>query len=136
MPWTVRDYCARTGQKVPESTGSLVRTVLESLAFKYRYVIEGLEKLTGSKYERIHIVGGGSQNTLLNTFTADCCGRSVFAGPAEATALGNGLVQLISIGELSDYTQARRIIKSSFPPEIYIPGGVDRWEEQYHRFLS
>jgi rhamnulokinase len=114
MPETVREYCRRTGQKAPEDTGSIVRTVLESLALKYRYVIEGLERITGNKYERIHIVGGGSQNTLLNTFTANCCGRPVYAGPSEATALGNGLVQLISLGELSDYTQARSIIKSSF----------------------
>lgn len=136
MPGTVRDYCIRTGQKAPEDTGSLVRTVLESLAFKYRYVIEGLEKITGNKYERIHIVGGGSQNALLNTITANCCGRPVYAGPSEATALGNGLVQLISLGELSDYTQARSLIKSSFPPEIFTPRETDRWDEQYQKFLE
>ncbi len=136
MPETVREYCGRTGQKVPEDTGSLVRTVLESLAFKYRYVIEGLERITDNKFERIHIVGGGSQNTLLNAFTANCCGRPVYAGPSEATALGNGLVQLISLGELSDYTQARGIINSSFPPEIFTPCETERWDEQYHRFLK
>ncbi len=136
MPGTVREYCSRTGQKVPEDTGSLVRTVLESLAFKYRYVIEGLERITGNKYERVHIVGGGSQNTLLNAFTANCCGKPVCAGPSEATALGNGLVQLISLGELSDYTQARSIIKSSFPPEIFTPSETDHWDEKYYEFLK
>ncbi|NLK87088.1 MAG: rhamnulokinase [Clostridiaceae bacterium] len=135
MPETVREYCIRTGQKAPEDTGSIVRIVLESLAFKYRYVIEGLERITGNKYERIHIVGGGSQNALLNAFTANCCSRPVYAGPSEATALGNGLVQLISLGELSDYTQARSIIRSSFPPEIFPPHGSERWDEQYHRFI-
>lgn len=136
MPETVREYCRRTGQRVPEDTGSIVRTVLESLAFKYRYVIEGLERITGSKFDRIHIVGGGSQNTLLNVFTADCCARPVYAGPSEATALGNGLVQLISLGELSGYDQARSLIMSSFPPEVSMPSDTDRWDEQYHRFIK
>lgn len=134
---SVRSYCVRTGQKPPEDIGSIVRTVLESLAFKYRYVIEGLEKITGYKFENIYIVGGGSQNRLLNSFIANCCSRNVYAGPSEATALGNGLVQLISLGEISDYDQARCIIRSSFPPEITQPGNTaDRWNEEYQKFLS
>ena len=81
MIQAIKEYCIRTGQKAPHDTGSIVRTVLESLAFKYRFVIEGLERITGHTYDRIHIVGGGSGNTLLNTFTANCCGRPVCAGP-------------------------------------------------------
>ena len=136
MPQAIRDYCIRTGQRAPEDTGSLVRTVLESLAFKYRYVIEGLEKITGRIYDRIHIVGGGSGNALLNAFTANCCGKPVLAGPSEATTLGNGIVQMISLGEISDFTQARRIVKRSFPPKEYLPRDTHLWDEAYQRFLS
>lgn len=136
MSEPVRSYCIRTGQKPPEDTGSIVRTVLESLAFKYRYVIEGLERITGCRYDSIHIVGGGSQNRLLNTFIANCCVRDVYAGPSEATALGNGLVQLISLGEISDYNQARSIINRSFPPEITQPSDTGRWNDEYRKFLS
>lgn len=136
MPAMIREYCSRTGQPAPEDDGALARVVLESLAFKYRYVVEGLEKLTGRKHECIHIVGGGSRNGLLNSFTADCCGRVVHAGPTEATALGNGLVQLVSLGELADYDQARAVVKESFPPEIYLPKDMRRWDEEYRRFLD
>ncbi len=136
MPESIRNYCIKTGQKAPEDTGSLVRTILESLSFKYRYVIEALERITGHRYETINIVGGGSQNALLNAFTANCCNRPVYAGPSEATALGNGIVQLISLGEISDYDQARNIIRSSFAPEIYTPCDTDRWDEAYNRFLK
>ncbi|HOQ07858.1 MAG TPA: rhamnulokinase family protein [Clostridiales bacterium] len=136
MPQAIREYCSRTGQRAPEDTGSLVRTVLESLAFKYRYVIEGLERITGRTFDRIHIVGGGSINTLLNAFTANCCGRPVYAGPQEATTLGNGIVQMISLGEISDYSQARSIVKKSFPPQEFMPCDTQRWDEAYRRFVE
>ncbi|HPZ04464.1 MAG: rhamnulokinase family protein [Acetivibrionales bacterium] len=136
MIQAIKEYCIRTGQKAPHDTGSIVRTVLESLAFKYRFVIEGLERITGHTYDRIHIVGGGSGNTLLNTFTANCCGRPVCAGPQEATALGNGIVQLISLGEISDFTQARSIVRDSFQPEEFIPYDTQQWDEAYQRFLE
>lgn len=136
MPEMIRAYCTKTGQKRPESDGSLARTVLESLALKYRFVIERLEKLTGKKYSGIHIIGGGAKNRLLCQLTAGCTGKAVYAGPIEATAIGNGLVQLISLGEISDYSQARSIVLKSFPPDIYQPENVLRWEEEYDRFLA
>lgn len=136
MPQAVRDYCIRTGQRAPEDTGSIVRTVLESLAFKYRYVIEGLERITGRKYDRIHIVGGGSGNALLNAFTANCCGKTVYAGPQEATTLGNGIVQMISLGEVSGFAQAREIVKNSFPSAEFMPCDTRQWDEAYQRFVE
>lgn len=136
MPGMIREYCSRTGQVIPQDDGSLVRTVLESLAFKYRYVIEGLERLTKRSFDKVYIIGGGAANKVLCSFTANCCNKTVLAGPTEATALGNGLVQLVSLGDITDYDQARDIVKSSFPPEVYLPRDTEQWDEQYHRFLS
>lgn len=136
MPEVVRKYCVATGQAMPQDDGSLVRTVLESLAFKYRFVIEGLERLTQRTYDSIHIIGGGAANKLLCAFTANCCNKTVFAGPTEATALGNGLVQLVSLGEIGNYDQARELVKRSFPQTEYHPQDTEQWEEQYHRFLK
>ncbi len=136
MPDMIREYCRETGQPIPPDDGSLVRTVLESLAFKYRFVIEGLERLTRRTYDSIHIIGGGAANKLLCTFTANCCNKTVLAGPAEATALGNGLVQLVSLGEIANYDQARALVKSSLPQTEYPPQDTEQWEEQYHRFLT
>ena len=135
MPEMIREYCRETGQAVPADDGSLVRTVLESLAFKYRFVIEGVERLTERTYDSINIIGGGAANKLLCTFTANCCNKTVLAGPLEATALGNGLVQLVSLGEIANYDQARALVKSSFPQTEYHPQDTEQWEEQYHRFL-
>ncbi len=136
MPEVIRDYCRRTGQPVPDSDGSITRTVLESLAFKYRYVVDGLDRLTGTRHEEIFVVGGGAKNSLLCRFTAASCGRPVNAGPTEATALGNGLVQLMSLGELANYREARTLVKRSFPPEVHMPCDTERWEEEYGRFLA
>ena len=100
MPERIRSFCARTGQQVPESPGAIVRCALESLALKYRWVLEKTEEMLGHRLEPIHIVGGGTQNRLLNQFTADATGRLVIAGPVEATAIGNILVQAVALGDL------------------------------------
>jgi rhamnulokinase len=136
MPEMICKYCRKTGQPAPETDGELVRTVLESLAFKYRYVICELCSLTGTENDRINIVGGGAKNSLLCEFTSNCCGKPVIAGPSEAAALGNGAEQLIAMGELSDLSEARNIIKMSFPPVVYMPRDTGRWEEGYGRYLS
>jgi rhamnulokinase len=96
MPERVRQFYRRTRQPVPESKAEVVRCLLESIALKYRLVLERLELMTGQRLETIHIVGGGSKNQLLNQFTADATGRRVVAGPAEATATGNILLQAVA----------------------------------------
>ena len=136
MPGIIKRYCQATGQEVPETDGEIIRCVLESLALKYRYVIESLEHVTNCVYEEIHIMGGGSKSKLLSQLTADCCKRPVFTGPTEATALGNALVQLISLHELSDIREARALVKSSFSLGQYSPQSGDRWDEYYQHFLS
>src|SRR5207245_1697918 len=93
MPKAIQEFCRETGQPVPETQGQFARCVFESLALKYAATLDGLEELTGTKIETLHIVGGGSQNQLLNQFTANAAARPVLAGPVEATVLGNLLVQ-------------------------------------------
>jgi len=136
MPGRVRDYCARSGQAIPEEKGAVVRCVMESLALKYRVVLEQLIEASGQRVDVIHIVGGGSQNPMLCQMTADATGRPVLAGPVEATALGNGLVQLIARGELKDIHEARQVVRASFPPVRYEPTGGDEWEAAYGRFRT
>jgi rhamnulokinase len=113
MPAAIQEYCRETGQPVPETEGQILRCVYESLAGKYAQVVGWLEELTGTKIEVIHIVGGGSKNTMLNTMTAQACGRPVIAGPAEATALGNLLIQTCAQGEIGSLAELRRIVRKS-----------------------
>jgi rhamnulokinase len=114
----VQGYCRETAQPVPEGEGALVRCVLESLALRYREVIKRLERITGKRIEVIHIVGGGSRNVLLNQFTADACQRPVIAGPVEATAIGNALMQARASGELGSLAQLRAVVRDSFAHEL------------------
>jgi len=134
MPSELQEYCHETNQPIPETEGQLVRCALESLALKYRYVLAGLEELTGERVEVIHIVGGGCQNELLNQFTANACGRPVIAGPVEATAFGNVLVQARAAGEISSLAEMRAVVQSSSPLKTYQPKDQDAWEQAYGRF--
>jgi len=134
MVAAIRDYCRETGQPEPIGAGPVTRAILESLAFKYRFVIESIEELTGVAIDRIQIVGGGSRNRLLNQFTADATGCTVLAGPVEATALGNIAVQMVGTGAVSSLAEARQIIDRSFPVERFEPANCDRWNSQYRRF--
>ena len=118
MAGAVRDYCETTGQQVPQSLGELAACVYHSLAACYRDAIQELESLTGKRYRRIHIVGGGSRDSLLNKLTARETGLPVYAGPTEGTALGNLLVQMEAGGEFSGLLEARACIRESFPIEI------------------
>ena len=136
MPESIREYCRQTGQPEPSTPAAFTRAILESLAFKYRVVLESLERLTGVRIEVIRIVGGGSRNALLNQFTADATGRSVVAGPAEATALGNIAMQMVATGAVASLADARRIIGESFPGERFEPIASDRWDAEYRRFLE
>lgn len=135
-PALVRAFCARTGQPVPESEGAVIRTILESLALEYRAVFEQLVKLTGINLEVIHILGGGSQNHLLNQMTADATGLPVVAGPVEATVMGNALVQLISLGELKDLQEARQLVAQSGQLIRFEPQQTPLWEEAYQQYWA
>ena len=136
MPRTIAEYCARTSQPQPSGPAACTRAILESLAFKYRVVIETLERLTGTAIREIQIVGGGSRNRLLNQFAADATGRTVLAGPVEATALGNVAMQMVATGAVRTIADARRIIEYSFPSDRFEPIRPDRWDQQYRRFLQ
>ena len=121
MPAEIAAYCRETGQPVPDTPGRFVRCCLESLAAKYRLVIEWLEEVTGERVQVIHVVGGGSRNTLLNQLTANATGRPVLAGPVEATALGNVLIQARAAGELDSLADLRRAVRESFPVTRFDP---------------
>ncbi|MEX0676677.1 MAG: rhamnulokinase family protein [Pirellulales bacterium] len=136
MPEAIRAYCRRTGQTVPGDEGSIMRCALESLALRYRLVFGWLEELTGSRISTIHIVGGGTRNRQLCQATADACGRVVLAGPAEATAIGNVLVQAIAAGDLASIAEARELVRTSFPPVRYEPQAGAAWDDAYQRFLT
>jgi rhamnulokinase len=136
MPARIQAFCARTGQPVPESKGAVVRCALESLALKYRWVLEKLEVLLGRRMEVIHIVGGGTKNRLLNQFTADATGRPVITGPVEATAIGNLLMQAIALRKVTSTSEAREIVCRSFDVETFEPTHDDAWEAAYSRFLK
>src|SRR5262249_17285013 len=118
MPAAIDQFCARTQQPSPPTPAAYVRTVLESLALKSRLLPPNLEQLTGRRIEQIRIIGGGSKNRLLNRFTADATGRTILAGPAEATALGNVAVQILATGGATSLREVRRIIECSFPVEV------------------
>ncbi len=136
MPATLADFCRKSGQPVPEGVGGTVRCALESLALCYRWVLERLETLTGQRAEVIHIVGGGSQNALLNQFTADACNRPVLAGPVEATAIGNVLVQALGVGALGSLADAREVVRRSFEVRTFSPRQPEAWQAPYERFRA
>ena len=134
MPIAIEQFCARTNQPTPKSEGAYVRCILESLALKYRLVINSLETLIGRRIENIRVIGGGSKNRLLNQLTADATGRRVIAGPAEATALGNIAIQILATGAASSLQEIRAIIDRSYPAEVFDPLEPGKWENHVQRF--
>jgi rhamnulokinase len=134
MPDAIRSFCRGTGQVAPDTHGAVIRCALESLALRYRSVLESLEGLTGGRLETIHIVGGGAQNELLCQLAADACRRPVVAGPIEATAIGNLMVQAITAGDVGSIAQARSVIRESFRVKRYEPQDADPWDEAFARF--
>lgn len=138
LPRRVCDYCEQTGQGRPGSVGEIVRCIYESLCLKYRYTAEKLEELCSKKYDTINIVGGGTKDKLLCRYAADCTGKTVNAGPVEATAIGNIAMQLIALGEIKDISEARRIIRDSFDVQSYTPNNEnsERWDAAYEKFLT
>lgn len=136
MPQAIRNFCQRTGQKMPEDQGAVLRTALESLAMQYRRVLGWLEELIGSTIQTIHIVGGGAHNHLLCQMAADACGRRVVAGPVEGTAIGNIIVQAVASGDIGSIHEARDIIRSSFAVETFESRDKAQWDDGYERFLQ
>jgi rhamnulokinase len=134
MPVKIEEFCRQTGQRPPNTRGEFVRTCLDSLALTYRKTLEGMEDVLGRKVGVIHIVGGGSQNELLNQITADACNRPVVAGPIEATAIGNILVQAMATGDIKSLAEARKVVLESFEVKRYEPSQAKRWELGYARF--
>jgi rhamnulokinase len=133
MPTAVRAWCQKTQQPIPETDGQLIRCVLESLALKYRVVLGWLEELSGERVEVIHVVGGGCQNALLNQFTANACGKPVIAGPVEATALGNVLVQARAAGAISSLQEIRAIVRASVELKTFEPTQTAEWQQASQR---
>lgn len=133
MPEAIRSYCKTTGQQPPDCEGAMIRCALESLVLRYRMVLDYLEQIVGRELSTIHIVGGGVQNRMLCQFTADACQRTVVAGPIEATAIGNILMQAIGTGELASIEEARKLVQRSHDIIRYRPAAVGRWNEGFER---
>ena len=129
MVKALQHYCSASGQPIPTSQGELVRCVLESLAVKYRLVIEKLEKCTGKSFSKLHIVGGGSQNEQLNQFIANSLNINVVTGLTEATAVGNIIQQALACKQIPNWNEANRIIKNSFIFKTYHPQEIEKWEK-------
>jgi rhamnulokinase len=136
MPGRIRQVCEETGQPVPQSPGEVVRCALESLALKCRAVLDTLERLIGKRTEVVHIVGGGGQNELLNQFTANAAGKLVLAGPVEATAVGNVLVQALAQQRIGSLTDLREVVAASLPPKQYEPRDAHAWQDARARFAT
>lgn len=139
MPKRIVEYCKKTGQHVPENKGEIVRCIFDSLALCYRKTVEELDDMTGKKAPFINIVGGGTKEVPLSKLTAAACGRPVYAGPVEATVLGNLSVQAISHGEIANVKEAREVISNSFEISMFEPGEIgttDMWDDGYERYLK
>jgi len=134
FPARIRAYCEKTGQQAPQTVGEIVRCVLESMAVQYRLLLEDFESVLGRQLTVIHIIGGGARNELLNQMTADCTRRRVVAGPYEATALGNILVQAVGLGKFGSIQEIREVVRRSFQPQSYTPAAPDYWDERCQLF--
>ena len=136
IPERIREYCRKTNQYVPETVGEIMRCIYESLAMKYRQTFEKLCECTERDYEVIHVIGGGTKDTLLCQLTANACDRDVVAGPIEATVLGNIAVQLLASGDIKSIAEARQIIADSENVTKYCPKDTANWAEAYSRYLE
>lgn len=136
MPASIQSFCQKTGQPVPVRIREFTRCILESLALAYGHTLESLNKFRTRRIERIHVVGGGSRTDLLNQLTADATGLPVYAGPQEATAIGNILVQAMAAGQLGSLDELRAVVRTSFKPVIYRPRNVTGMDRAYAQFLA
>lgn len=136
IPERVREFCRKTGQYVPESVGEIMRCIYESLAMKYRMTFEKLCECTGKDYPVIHVIGGGTKDGLLCRMTASSCGKTVKAGPIEATVMGNVAVQLMSDGTIGSISEARKAVAASESLKTYEPENTDEWIKAYGSFVK
>jgi len=134
MPSEIQRYCKETRQVVPQTKGEIIVCILQSIALKYRWVLEELEKVVGRKLLTVYIVGGGIRNTLLNQFTADATNRIVITGPAEATTVGNIMLQAIALREISSLDEVRELVRNSFRLQEYEPSNRVYWDDLYEKF--
>ena len=134
MPGRIVKYCKETNQPVPENHGQFVRCIMQSLAFKYRYAIEGLEKVTGRKITTVNMVGGGIKDKMLCQFTANATGRKVMTGPTEATGYGNLMMQAYALGEVKSLAEIREVIRNSEDITTFMPEDTDAWDKAYENF--
>jgi len=134
MVKAIADYACQTGQVVPREPGEVTRAILESLALKYRLVIDELEALAGQNFRIVHIIGGGAKNDLLNQFTAEATGKLVLAGPEEATATGNILIQALASGQLNDRLEIRKTVSQSFDIKEFRPHSPEILEKVLAEF--
>ena len=134
MEQAIRTYCADHRQPVPETRGQVVRCIFESLALRYRQVLDDLRELSPRPVEVLHVIGGGSRNELLNQWTANALGIPVVAGPSEATAIGNVMIQALAAGTASDVASMRQLINHSIPLKTFAPADVEVWEAAYGKF--
>lgn len=132
----IANYCERTGQVAPQSDAQIVRTIFESLALRYRQVLDILEDMAPFSIDVLHIIGGGSKNSLLNQYTANATGKRVVAGPSEATAIGNIMMQAIGAGVVHSLAEARQVIRHSVATEEFIPQDCQQWDAAYSRFQT
>ncbi len=136
IPLKIREYALKTGQAVPEKDGEIVRCIYESLAMKYRYTYDQLSECLRRDYKKLHIIGGGSRDSLLCQLTAEATGLEVVAGPVEATAIGNILIQLIARGEISNIKEGRKLVKASFRNETYQSYEHEIWNSKYSDYRA
>ena len=136
MPRRIREFCKKTNQPVPESKGQIIRCVAQSLALKYRFTIEAMEDVLERKIDVVHMVGGGIKDQMVCQFTANATGKTIKAGPVEATAAGNVIVQLMALGKIESLSRGREIIKKSFNCKEYMPQDNCEWNSAYQKFIK
>jgi rhamnulokinase len=136
MTKAIIHYCTATGQPVPQNHSQFIRCIFDSLALKYRNVLGKLQNVAPFDIEKLHIIGGGAQNKLLNQFTANAIGKPVVAGPSEATAIGNVMMQAKALGVVADLNDMRKVIRNSVTPDVFLPQDATAWEMAYQKFLT
>ena len=134
MPEAIKTFCRDTGQPAPKEKPAISRCIYDSLVLKYKHTIRQIEDITGNKIEKLHIIGGGAKNQMLNQLTADALGIPVFAGPVEATAIGNIMMQAKALGIVNDLAHIREIVRNSFEVVKYYPKPEPAWEKAFIRF--
>jgi rhamnulokinase len=134
MPKAIQEFCVKTNQPVPETKGEIARCIYDSLVLKYKYPIKQIESVTGNPVEKLHIIGGGAHNVIMNQLTADAIGIPVFAGPTEATAIGNIMLQAKALSVVNSLAEIREIVRNSFEVTEYMPSPKLNWDAAYIKF--